>query len=244
MDPITTAVAGGLRARFEALDMLANNIANASTSGFKRDGEFYSIFQQAEQGLDGNDSAELAQPVIERNWTDFAQGTLQETGKSLDFALSGRGWFTANGPGGSVYTRNGSFRVSASGAVTTADGLPVRLVGGTSLKIQPSVPLVLSPNGTLMQNGVALGQLDVVDFPDGALVRQGPSNFRTVDPKLTGTAVPETELHQGKLENANVSAPEAAVRLVNLTRQFEGLQRVLQIGADMNRKAIDELAKI
>src|SRR3982750_2152714 len=107
MDPITTSVAGGLRARFEALDMLANNIANASTSGFKKDGEFYSIYQQAEENLDAEDGAHLIQPLIQKNWTDFAQGTLQETGNSLDFALSGKGWFAANGPNGPLYTRNG-----------------------------------------------------------------------------------------------------------------------------------------
>ena len=83
-----------------------------------------------------------------------------------------------------------------------------------------------------------------MDFPEGALSRQGPSNFRPVDPNAKGSPVPQTEVLQGKLENANMSAPEAAVRLVNLTRQFESLQHVLQIGADMNRHAIEEVAKV
>ena len=183
-------------------------------------------------------------PLIEKPWIDLSQGLVHQTGNPLDVALSGKGFFTVGGPSGPLYTRNGSFRVSSSGAVTTAEGNAVRLAGGTALKIQNSVPLTMSANGTLMQNGVALGRLDIVDFPNGGLTRQGPSNFRSLDPAVTGTAATETEVYQGKLETANVSAPEAAVRLVYLTRQFESLQRVLVIGSDMNRKAIDELAKI
>ena len=244
MDPMTTAVAGGLRARLEALDMLANNIANASTSGFKRDGEFYGIFQQVQQDAADPVQTDLIQPVIEKNWTDFSQGTIQETGNSLDFALSGKGWFAVNGPNGALYTRNGNFHVNAKGDVTTAEGNPVRLAGGKPLKITPSQQLTLNADGTLMQNGALLGRLEIVDFPEGALSRQGPSNFRPVDPNAKGTPVPQTEVLQGKLENANMSAPESAVRLVNLTRQFESLQKVLQIGADMNRHAIEEVAKV
>lgn len=241
MDPLTTAAASGLRSRMEALDMLANNIANASTSGFKRDGEFYSTYQNVENDVLMGDSSML--PIIDKPWTDFSQGTLKTTESTLDFALSGPGWFSVNGPNGTLYTRNGSFHANPNGMVMTQDGHPVRLAGGAALQIQPGVPLEAATDGTLTQGGVPLRKLDVVTFPEGALSKQGATLFRPVDPAVTGTPVADTEVQQGKVENANVSSPEAAVRLVNLMRQFEALQRAITIGTDMNRKAVEELAR-
>ncbi|MBC8166288.1 MAG: hypothetical protein H7Y20_10490 [Bryobacteraceae bacterium] len=120
----------------------------------------------------------------------------------------------------------------------------MRLVGGTPLTIQPGVALNISTDGNLTQGGVSLGRLDVVGFPEGALDKQGATLFRHSDPAKAAIPVPATEVHQGKLEGANVSAPESAARLVNLMRQFESLQRAITMGGEMNRKAIDELARV
>lgn len=238
MDPISVAAAGGLRARMEALDMLANNIANASTAGFKRDGEFYSIYESAES------SGTSRLPLIEKPWTDFSQGTLQQTGIPLDLALSGEGFFGVQGPSGALYTRTGSFRVLASGVVATAEGYPLRLSNGGVLRVQPG-RFDISPDGTVRQAGQTLGKINIVAFPADALVKQGSTMFRAADPSITpSAAAPTTEVHQGKIEAANVSSAESAVRLVNLMRQFEALQKAIGIGADMNRKAIEEVARV
>src|SRR5579871_1171642 len=101
MDPLLISAASGMKARMESLDMLANNIANTGTAGFKADREFYGLFEQ-----------EL--PVIERQWTDFSQGMVTPTGNPLNLALSGQGYFALNSPTGVVYTRNGNFQVSKS----------------------------------------------------------------------------------------------------------------------------------
>jgi flagellar hook-basal body protein len=99
MDPLLISAASGMKARMESLDMLANNIANSGTSGFKADREFYNLYQQ-----------EL--PLVETRWTDFSQGTVLATGNPLNMALSGPGFFALNGPAGTVYTRNGNFQIS------------------------------------------------------------------------------------------------------------------------------------
>src|ERR1700758_5179085 len=106
MDSLTAIAASGLRARMESLDLLANNVANASTGGYKADREFYSLYVAPE--AQGSDAASTM-PVIERPWTDLSQGLLQPTGNPLDLALSGNGFFTVQGPGGPLYTRNGGF---------------------------------------------------------------------------------------------------------------------------------------
>ncbi|HYO84248.1 MAG TPA: flagellar hook-basal body complex protein, partial [Bryobacteraceae bacterium] len=148
MDALSVAAAGGLRARGEALDMLANNIANAATAGFKRDGEFYGLFQEAESANSGDSTSVL--PVIEKPWIDHAQGTLNETGSVTDLALSGSGYFALNTPTGTLYTRNGNFRMAASGTITTQDGHALRLVGGASLQVRPGA-FEVSGDGTVRQ---------------------------------------------------------------------------------------------
>jgi flagellar basal body rod protein FlgG len=244
MDSLTAAAASGMRARLESLDLLANNLANASTSGYKTDREFYGLYLDAEANLN-NDSEFGAMPVIENRWTDYAQGTLTPTGNPLHAALSGRGFFAVNGPSGTLYTRSGEFRVSAAGVLTTQEGYPVKVTGGGQIQVRPGMPFEISTDGTVRQSGNVLGVLEVIDFPEGApLVKQGATFFRPADPQLTGTRPAGLEVHQHKLENSNVSSAESAVRLIHVMRQFEMLQKAVTIGADMNRKAIEDVARV
>src|ERR1039458_3221867 len=122
MDPLTAIAASGLRARMESLDLLANNSANSSTSGYKADREFYSLYV-APEAQDAGSSTTMR--VVESPWIDLAQGTLRPTGNSLDLALSGKGFFSVDGPNGTLYTRNGNFRLNTTGKLVTADGSPV-----------------------------------------------------------------------------------------------------------------------
>src|ERR1700719_1069785 len=87
MDPLISAAASGIRARLESLDMLANNIANSSAPGFKADREFYGLYLSAEAADSPIGTSPTTLPVIERQWTDFAQGSLMPTGNPLDLAL-------------------------------------------------------------------------------------------------------------------------------------------------------------
>ena len=125
---MTAIAASGLRARMESLDLLANNMANASTGGYKADREFYSLYAAPEAQADSDSPTTM--PVIERPWTDLSQGVLDTTGNSLDVALDGKGFFRVNGPNGPLYTRNGSFHLAADGTLVTADGYPVRGASG------------------------------------------------------------------------------------------------------------------
>ena len=126
MDPLTSAAASGIRARIESLDMLANNIANASAPGFKADREFFGLYLSAEAADSPAGTTPAVLPVIERQWTDFAQGSLTPTGNPLDLALNGKGFFVANSPSGPIYTRDGSFQISKQGELETLEGYPVQ----------------------------------------------------------------------------------------------------------------------
>jgi flagellar basal body rod protein FlgG len=181
-------------------------------------------------------------PLIEKPWTDFSQGMLQVTDKPLDIALNGKGFIGVNGPNGPLYTRNGSFQVSPTGDVVTAEGYPVRLAGGTTLRSQSKDPMQISIDGTVKQSGLVLGKLDLAEFAPGSLVKQGVSMFRPVG---GATATPaNVEVHQGKLEGSNVGSAESAVRLVGILRQFEMLQKTISVSADMNRRALEDVARV
>jgi len=240
MDPITAIAASGLRARMESLDMLANNIANSSTGGYKADRELYSLYM-APEAEDAGESTVM--PLIERPWTDLSQGTIQVTGNSLDIALSGKGFFAVNGPGGTLYTRNGSFTTSASGNIVTADGYPVRGTDGAALTLDPALPVQVSKDGTVQQDASVVGQMEVVDFADaGTLGKQG-NNYFTADPASARTTV-SAGVEQGKLESSNTGAADAAVRLISVMRQFEMMQKAASLADTMSQRAIDEVAKV
>lgn len=248
MDPLTVAAASGMRARLESLEMLANNLANTATAGYKSDREFYSLYV-APEALDpapaDSDAGPATLPVIQSHWTDFNQGTLTPTGSPLDLALSGKGFFVADGPSGPLYTRNGSLRLSPKGVLTTAEGYPLRTLEKTPIQAQPGLPLEVSTDGVVRQGGQSLGQLAFVDFAQPAsLGKVGKNYFRAVDPQTAPQPATGLEVHQGKLESSNVGAPESAVRLISILRQFEMLQKAMIIGADMSRRAVEEVARV
>jgi flagellar basal-body rod protein FlgF len=229
----------------ESLEMLANNLANTNTGGYKADREFYSLYVAPEAVDPMSGAIPDTLPVIERHWTDFTQGILRFTGNSLDLALTGRGFFAAQGPTSALYTRNGNFRLSPQGVLTTAEGYPLRTTTGENIRSQTGDPLEFSSDGTVSQSGAQLGKLELVDFTrlDG-LVKQGQSYFRNTDPVLAPPAPATAQLEQGKLEGSNVGSAEGAVRLVGVMRQFEMLQRAITLGGEMNRRAIEEVARV
>lgn len=242
MDPLTSMAASGLRSSMESLDLLANNLANAQTSGFKTDREFYTLFTASEAAEPGAyDPTQM--PEIERNWTDYAQGNLRQTANPTDLAISGAGFFTVTGPYGPLYTRNGTFKLTPAGRLVTPEGYP--LLGNDSQPIQldPSQRLELTAQGELRQGGQVAGTVQPVSFVRTSdLSKQGASYFR-FDGQATSISPASGEVLQGKLEDSNVGSAESAVRLVTVMRQFEMLQKAIGIGVEMNQKAIQEVAK-
>ena len=245
MDPLTSTAAGGLQARMDSLDMLANNLANTSTGGYKADHEFYSTYLAPELA-DSADPMNSVSPVIEKPWTDFTQGVLQPTGNATDLALSGAGFFAVNGPGGApIYTRNGSFHISSAGTLVTSEGYPVRLTNNQTLQVQSADPISVNPDGEIRQNDAVLGQLELVNFQSPSeLTKMGSTYFRATNSKAGSVPADGATVSQGKLEGSNAGGAQGSVRLVTLMRHFDMLQRAIKIGSDMNRQVIEQVAKV
>jgi flagellar basal-body rod protein FlgF len=227
----------------DSLDMLANNLSNTSTSGFKADREFYGTYLAPE--LANQSNAVGASPVVQRPWTDFSQGTLVTTGNSTDLGLSGNGFLSVNGPNGPLYTRNGNFHFSPQGTLVSAEGYPVRMSDGQSLQADSALPIQVQPDGQVLQNGNAVGQLEVTEFKDSTLLnKMGASYFTSPGPQSGPTPATSTEVHQGQLETSNAAPAEAAARMVSLLRNFEMLQKAVKIGNEMNTQAMEQVAKV
>lgn len=243
MDPLAIAAVSGLRSRMQSLDLLANNLANTGTSGYKRDQEFYSLFTSDQaSGADGGPGATL--PVVQKQWTDFSQGSLQVTGDPLDVALSGKGFFVVNGPNGPLYTRNGNLQVSPSGELTVAGKYPLQDQAGNSIHVTSGKPIQISSDGTVQQDGSTLGQVKVVTLPSTGLQKVGDACFQNTDPNNRPVAAAGVEVQQGKIEQSNVPVAEAAMRLVGVMRQFEMLQKAVGISNEMDTKSIQEVARV
>jgi flagellar basal-body rod protein FlgF len=242
MDNLSISAASGMHARMQSLEMLANNLANVETGGYKADREFYSIYSSSDASPDPRTGDTTTLPVIQKHWTDNSQGNLRETSNPMDLAVEGDGYFGVQTPEGVRYTRNGNFLISPAGALTTSDGNPVRAQGGGQIPLQPGLPVEVLPDGTIQQGGQVAGQIELSSFDPGSLDKTGANYFAPfagVRPKVaTGSVM------QGKLEQSNVVSAESAVRLVAIMRQFEMLQKAMNIGNELNRKAIEEVARV
>lgn len=261
MDLLSSAAASGLRSRTEALEMLANNIANAQTTGFKIDRELYSQYRtdEAHEAQTGLHEPSLLTD-IDNHWTDFAQGPLQVTGNHLDLALQGRGFFVVEAPssGGTapanrLMTRDGHFRLSPSGRLETTDGYAV--LGyrpgprpgervAEPINLDPRGEIEIGRDGSIRQAGAVVAQLLLTEPGNPQLLPKRSGNYFSLDPLYLEQPPRQVEVQQGKLEGANFSPAEGAVRLVNVMRQFETLQRALQMGGEMNRRAVEDVARV
>jgi len=247
MDAIGIAAASGLRSRMESLEILANNLANATTSGYKADRERYTTYWAAEStsALDAGRGGAGVSPVIERNWIDFTQGALTRTGVPTHLAINGPGFLSVQRGEETLYVRNGELQVSPRGNLVNGEGLPVLGTEGKPLSIDSAQPLEIRSDGSLWQGGAQTGQIKLTEFSDAqGLQKAGHNYFRWPGAADGIQAGANTRVIQGSLETANTGPAEGAVRMVNVLRQFESLQKALQLGSEMNRRLLDEVAKV
>ncbi len=246
MDPLTAIAASGMRTRTETLEVIANNLANTSTPGYKADGEAYNLYfgEDAWQGYLENRPSAAEMPVVERNWSDMSQGTLLDTGNPNDFALAAAGFFVAQTSEGPLYTRSGHFRISKKGVLETREGYSVLGTGGKPVHLDPNKPFVVSGSGEISQDATVVGALQVVDVNTvEALTKRGGTYF-TLSSAAKTTPAQDVQVLQGKVEGSNVESSGAAVKLVNVLRQFEMMQRAVRIAGDMGKQSVEQVAKV
>ncbi|SEM60633.1 flagellar basal-body rod protein FlgF [Loktanella fryxellensis] len=203
----------------QELQLVANNIANANTTGFRAEGVMFSEFVADL----GRDTSSLSMAAARIKLTDMTQGTLAQTGGSFDLAIEGDGYFLVGTPDGPRLTRAGSFTPNADGELATMDGNPVLDAGGAPVFVPAGDgPVGIAADGTLSAGGVAVGQIGIVVPTDPTAMRRQSGTLFAADAGFE--PAPSGRVLQGFLEDSNVNP------IVQISRMIE-LQRAYELGA-------------
>ena len=228
----------GMRMRLEELDRLAADLANVSTAGYK-------IERAANVASDRDSFATELESAVDvvlgGTKIDFKPGLIATTGRDLDVAIDGRGFFVVQTPEGIRYTRDGALTRRGDGLLTTRDGYPVMGEGG-EIKLGNG-PVKIAEDGTIREGEALAGRLKVVTFnAAGDIERESGARFRAIG--SVTPAASEARIVGGSLEAANVSVVDRMAALTEISRAFEGLQRGISVLAnDIDGRAISELGR-
>lgn len=244
MDSGYYAAATAMVARTQVLDTIANNLANASTVGFRGEKMVFSSVL-ADAGVSNGTALNQAinrYGVLGDVELDQSQGALQKTGGDLDAAIQGPGYFVVQTANGTAYTRNGSFQVSGKGELVTSTGDQVMGDGGP-ISMAPG-KVSISADGTISVNGAVTGKLKVVEFPAGTKI-SSLGNVYYSAPDDQAEAATQSDVRQGMLESSNVNPIMGMVELVNAQRSAEMMQRALAMfNTEIDKTATQDLPKV
>ncbi|HTT47757.1 MAG TPA: flagellar basal-body rod protein FlgF [Pseudolabrys sp.] len=231
------------------MDVVANNIANLNTTGYKADGSIFEEFlsSAARAGQTGSQVSFVRDRGV---WHDMSQGPVERTGNPLDVAIDGEGFLVVQTPAGERYTRNGALQINATGQLVTSDGNPVIGDGGP-ITFQPNDNQVsISKDGTIsVREGTSKvdsvrGKLRLVTFANmQQLQKDGSGTFAAIG---GATAQPATKagLVQGAVEKSNVRGVVEMSRMIEITRSYTQIDNLLQQQNDLSQSAIDKLAEV
>ncbi len=245
MDRMLYIGMSGAKQRMLALRSINNNLANATTTGFRED-----LNQFRSMPLYGPGHATRVYAMSERPGFNFAPGPLQHTGRDLDLAIDGEGWFAVQAEDGSeAYTRNGSLSIGPGGVLMSGAGRPllgdngpIALPPAESVTIGRDGIISIRPMGQSAQTLVEVGRLKLVNPPRAELMKGEDGLVRLRD---GGFVTPDVNvrLRQGVLEGSNVNPVQAMVEMINVQRQYE-MQVKMMKTAKENAEAAGSLLRL
>jgi len=226
------------------LDVVANNIANANTTGFKVE----QLMVETEIGAKARNDAIRpgASFVLDRGLgRDFGQGALQQTGRALDFAVDGEGaFFKIADATGEAYTRDGAFTVDPTGKLVTKAGDAVQGDGGDIILDPKLGEISVAQDGTISQNGQLVGRLSLVRFDAlGALSKDGDGLYRNRSnaAPIEATGV---QIRQGMLEGSNVNSLTQITDMIKISRAYEQATKIIEQTNDLSRRSVERLGRV
>jgi flagellar basal-body rod protein FlgF/flagellar basal-body rod protein FlgG len=236
------------------LEVVANNIANLDTTGYKSDGSVFHEFLMpvARHGSFQGRDQRLSFVHDRATWHNFSAGTTKQTGNPLDVSIDGDAFLVVQTPRGERYTRNGALQINATGQLVTSGGDPV-LGDGGPIQFQPTDGNVsINPDGTITvreagnaASDSARGKLRLVRFERMAtLLKDGASTFRAPDGTAPQPAETSVRVVQGTIEGSNVKPVIEMARMMELTRTYTMISNLLQQAGDHRRGALEKLAEV
>lgn len=248
----------GMRNEQNRMDIMTNNLANASTVGFKKEGSTSQAFDTilAVKLKDVSVGVGRVEPIgvnrpgvkIGENYTDYTQGSFRITNNTFDLALGGEGFFAVEftnkmGETSTMYTRAGNFTLTEEGYLVTTDGDYLLDENNNRIKLDPLKGADIMQDGTISQEGNVIARIQVADFADyDYLERYGETYFTP----LEGAELIQSSasVQSGVLEMANVQVVSEMVNMITITRQYESNQKVLQTYDSSLEIAVNQLGKL
>lgn len=226
------------------LDLVANNIANADTTGFKVES-----LMQSERPAAPAFTLQGPRPVkfvgedgVAR---DFGQGGLRQTGAPFDFAIEGRGFFQVNTPEGPRYTRDGRFRMDDTGKLVNEAGYAVLDDGGGEISLNPEEgQLLVAQDGTVSQGTTRVGKLGVADFTTLSTMQKVGDNLYKNTSNQQPQPVTDARVRQGMLEGSNVNSILEVTRLIEISRAYEQMTRMMESTSELARSAVQRMGRV
>jgi flagellar basal-body rod protein FlgF len=226
------------------MDIIANNIANADTAGFKVE----SLMTRAEPKapaftLGGPKPVKFV--VDDGVLRDFTQGALRRTDAPFDLAIEGQGFFRVRTEEGERFTRDGRFRTDEIGRLVNGAGAPVLDDGGGEIMIDPERgPVAIAADGTVSQGPERVGKIALVDFPDlGVLEKVGDNLFENPSNAFPQPAA-EGRVRQGMLEGSNVRPILEITRMIEVSRAYESTAKMMDSNADLARRTVERMGRV
>ncbi|RKR00152.1 flagellar hook-basal body complex protein [Maricaulis maris] len=232
-----------------SMDVVANNIANANTAGFKV--ESLLLENRAAPTAEHADGPSDIQFV--NTWgmaRDFRQGELAFTGREFDLAIEGEGFFAVEANGNEQYTRDGRFRLDGAGQLVASDGAPVLDADtrGPILIDASAGDIQVIDGGMIMQNGQQIGRIGVFEIANRAeMSKQGNGRYtipESDDPADAPLAMLEPSVNQGFVEQSNVQSILELTDMMAVMRSYQSVSKFLEQAEDLNKRAIERLGRI
>jgi flagellar basal-body rod protein FlgF len=229
------------------MDVIANNIANSDTVGFKVESLMLreDVQQAAQKPSSGSAPPEKISFVHDAGVSrDFTQGALKQTGSTFDLGLHGDGLFQVQTPNGPRFTRDGRFSLNAQGQMVDVAGDPLLSAGGQPIRIDPTkTPPSIAHDGTISQDGVIAGKVGVFKFADRTQLQKTGSGL--YDPAgQTPTVDPTTSIQQGMIENSNVDAIQQMTRMIAVSRAYDQVANMMDQTGQTSDQSIQRLGKV
>jgi flagellar basal-body rod protein FlgF len=238
MDRLIYTSMSGAKYLLERQATLSNNLANASTTGFRAD----TVGLRAVPAVSPQSGTRVF-TVETTTGADFSQGLLMETGRTLDAAIQGQGWFAVqNTDGSEAYTRNGALQVGPDGVLQLANGLQLQGTGGPISIPADAQSILIASDGTVTVKAASsktpttVGQLKLVNPPTSELVKGSDGLFRTQSGE-PAEADASVRVADGTLEGSNVNVVESMVGMIAASRQFELQMKMLSTAEQNEQKA-------
>jgi flagellar basal-body rod protein FlgF len=234
------------------LDVVANNIANLNTTGYKADNTVFQEFLMPGVRASQFRGADRQVSFVHdrATWTDFTQGPVQPTGNPLDVAISGNAFLTVQTPRGDRYTRNGALQINNQGQLVTSEGLQVVGTNGP-ITFQPTDrEISINTDGTISvregQNTIDAqrGKLKLASFASPRLLQKDGTSTYVAPPGVTAQVPTDAKVTQGAIEKSNVQSVTEMTRMIEITRAYTQIAQILQNQSDMRRSAIDKLSEV